>query len=107
MEVIDTIKDGRIEIVRGVESVDGAHVELADGGRVTPDVLICATGFRRGLESLVGHLDVLDGAGGPIPSGPRPRQRDCGSSGSSRAHPRSARPQSRRSAPRVQSPASL
>ena len=72
MEVIDAIKDGRIAIVSGVESVDGAHVELADGGRVTPDVLICATGFRRGLESLVGHLDVLNGRGRPHAVGAAP-----------------------------------
>ena len=61
-EVIEAIKDGKIEVVRGVESLDPAGVTLADGARVDPDALIAATGFRRGLEPLVGHLGVLDDA---------------------------------------------
>ena len=31
-----------------------------DGSRVEPDVVICATGYSRVLEPLVGHLGVLD-----------------------------------------------
>jgi hypothetical protein len=31
-----------------------------------PDVVICATGYRRGLEPLVGHLGVLDKRGVPL-----------------------------------------
>jgi hypothetical protein len=64
-EVIESIKAGRIEIVRGVESLDEAGVTLAGGARVEPDVVICATGYRRGLEPLVGHLGVLDDSGSP------------------------------------------
>ncbi len=63
--VIDAIRGGRIEIVRGVESLDEAGVTLADGVRVEPDAVICATGFRRGLEELVGHLEVLGERGLP------------------------------------------
>jgi putative flavoprotein involved in K+ transport len=32
-------------------------------------VVIAATGYRRGLEPLVGHLDVLDDDGEPIHNG--------------------------------------
>jgi cation diffusion facilitator CzcD-associated flavoprotein CzcO len=64
-EVIEAIKARRIEVVRGVESLDPAGVQLADGARVEPDVVICATGYRRGLEPLVGHLGVLDERGMP------------------------------------------
>jgi cation diffusion facilitator CzcD-associated flavoprotein CzcO len=64
-EVIEAIKARKIEIVRGVESVDSSTVWLGDGASVAPDVVICATGYRRGLESLVGHLGVLDDKGVP------------------------------------------
>jgi cation diffusion facilitator CzcD-associated flavoprotein CzcO len=68
-EVIDAIKAGRIEVVRGVESLDTTGVRLADGSRVEPEVVICATGYSRGLEPLVGHLGVLDERGGPRSQG--------------------------------------
>jgi hypothetical protein len=71
-EVIGAIKDGRIEVVRGMESLDETGVELADGGRVEPDAVICATGYRRALEPLVGHLDVLDERGLPRARGSMP-----------------------------------
>jgi hypothetical protein len=64
-EVIEAIKDGRIEIVRGVESLDERGVRLAGGGHVEADAVVCATRYRRGLEGLVGHLDVLDSRGVP------------------------------------------
>jgi hypothetical protein len=65
-EVVDAIRDGRIEIVAGVESLDESGVQLADGSRIEPDALIAATGFRPGLEPLVGHLGVLDERGAPV-----------------------------------------
>jgi cation diffusion facilitator CzcD-associated flavoprotein CzcO len=60
MEVIDSIKARRIEIVPGVESLDETGVQLARGSRVEPEAVICATGYSRALQSLVGHLGVLD-----------------------------------------------
>ena len=39
---------------------------LADGGRIETDAIVAATGFRTGLERLVGHLDVLDERGRPL-----------------------------------------
>jgi glycine/D-amino acid oxidase-like deaminating enzyme len=72
VEVIEAIKGRRIEIVRGVESLDATGVELADGARVEPDAVICATGYRRGLGPLVGHLGVLDEREMPRTVGPEP-----------------------------------
>jgi cation diffusion facilitator CzcD-associated flavoprotein CzcO len=71
-EVIEAIEERRIEIVRGVESLDSSGVNLADGARVEPDVIIGATGYTHGLEPLVGHLDVLDSRGLPRALGDQP-----------------------------------
>jgi putative flavoprotein involved in K+ transport len=64
-EWIDAIKDGRVEVVGGVEGLDETAVTLAGGARIEPDAVVAATGYRRGLEPLVGHLDVLDERGTP------------------------------------------
>lgn len=68
---VDSVKAGRIEIVAAVEGFDGDEVLLADGSRVRPDAVIAATGYRRGLEPLVGHLGVLDDKGTPLVTGGR------------------------------------
>jgi cation diffusion facilitator CzcD-associated flavoprotein CzcO len=68
-EVIDAIKSGEIEVVRGLESFDAGGVRLADDTRLEPTVVIAATGYRRGLDSLVGHLGVLDARGVPRAQG--------------------------------------
>ena len=60
------VKSGRVEIVPGVLGFDGDHVILADGSRIQPEVVIAATGYRRGLSDLVGHLGVLDDSGRPV-----------------------------------------
>ena len=67
---IDAVRDGRIEIVAGVEDLDEAGVALADGTRVEPDAVVAATGYRPALEPLVGHLEVLDERGLPRATGP-------------------------------------
>jgi putative flavoprotein involved in K+ transport len=64
-EWVEAVKDGRVEVVAGVEALDETGVRLADGARIEPDAVIAATGYRRGLEPLVGHLDVLDERGTP------------------------------------------
>jgi putative flavoprotein involved in K+ transport len=68
--IVKMLRAGRIEIVRAVTSLDGPHVRLVDGSTVTPDVVIAATGYRQGLEPLVGHLDVLARDGRPKVIGP-------------------------------------
>ena len=71
-EVIDSIKERRIEIVAGVESLDESGVTLSDGSRLEPDAVIAATGYRSGLAPTVGHLDVLDERGLPREGEPLP-----------------------------------
>jgi putative flavoprotein involved in K+ transport len=66
---VDAVRTGRIEIVPAVEDLSGQDVVIADGSRITPDTVIAATGFRPGLEPLVGHLGVLDEAGVPVVHG--------------------------------------
>lgn len=66
---VSLLKAGRIEIVAAVAGFDGADVLLADGTRIQPQVVIAATGYRRGLEPLVGHLGVLGEDGIPLVSG--------------------------------------
>jgi len=64
------VKRGKVEIVAAVEGFDGPDVLLAGGERIAPEVVIAATGFKRGLEPLVGHLDLLSPAGRPLVHGP-------------------------------------
>jgi hypothetical protein len=71
-DVITAIRHKSIDIVRGVETLDAQGVTLADGARISPDAMICATGFRRGLTQLVGHLGVLDERGRPKTTGQHP-----------------------------------
>ena len=71
-EVIEAVTEGTVEVVGAVESLDSAGVTLAGGSRVEPDAIICATGYRRALEPLVGHLGVLDTRGWPAVAAPKP-----------------------------------
>ncbi|WP_211697212.1 flavin-containing monooxygenase [Mycobacterium spongiae] len=75
---IDELRAGRIEIVAAVTGFDRSEVILAGGGRIRPDVVIAATGYRRGLQDLVGHLGVLDADGCPMVSGGRDHPRSPG-----------------------------
>ena len=68
-ETLDAIRNRTIEVVPTVDGFDRADVRLVDGRRLQPDVVICATGYRRGLEPLVGHLGVLDDRGVPLKGG--------------------------------------
>lgn len=67
--IVDAIRTGRVEPVAAVEAVEGPDVVLADGSRVRPSVVVVATGYRAGLEPLLGHLGVLDGRGLPLVHG--------------------------------------
>jgi cation diffusion facilitator CzcD-associated flavoprotein CzcO len=63
--IVDAVQNGRVEVVAAVESLDGADVVLADGERIRPEAIVAATGYRAGLDALVGHLGVLNGRGLP------------------------------------------
>jgi putative flavoprotein involved in K+ transport len=66
---VDAVRTGRVEVVAAVERVESGTVVLADGARLDVDAVIAATGFRPGLEPLVGHLGVLDERGRPLVHG--------------------------------------
>ena len=81
---IAALKRGAARVVGTVERLEGGDVVLDDGVQLHPDAVICATGYRRGLEPLVGHLGILGDDGVPIhhagvPDHPRaPRLYFCG-----------------------------
>jgi hypothetical protein len=76
--LIAQLKAGRVEPVPAVESFTETSVTLADDRSIEPDAVIVATGYRRGLESIVGHLGVLNDAGAPIAHGPKTHPRAPG-----------------------------
>jgi putative flavoprotein involved in K+ transport len=59
------LRRGEIEVVPAVTGFDGARVHLAGRPPICPHVVIAATGYRYGLEDLVGALGVLDESGAP------------------------------------------
>ena len=63
---VDALKSGRTRVVAELERFDGSEAVLVDGSRLRPDTVICATGYRRGLEPMVGHLGVLRPDGIPV-----------------------------------------
>lgn len=67
--IVDAIRTGRVEPVAAVQAMEGDSVLLADGTRRRPDAVVVATGYRAGLEPLVGHLGVLDDRGLPVVHG--------------------------------------
>jgi hypothetical protein len=62
---VSALKHGRARIVGEVERLERTGAILIGGDRSPADDVICATGYRRGLEQLVGHLGVLDERGVP------------------------------------------
>ncbi|MCX4588147.1 NAD(P)/FAD-dependent oxidoreductase [Streptomyces sp. NBC_01481] len=69
--LIDAVRTGKVEPVAALDSFDADKAVLADGTRISPDTVIAATGYRRALEGLVGHLGVLDDRGRPTAHGGR------------------------------------
>jgi putative flavoprotein involved in K+ transport len=73
---VAALKAGRITVVPAVEGFDGSDILLADGSRIQAESVIAATGYRRGLGPMVGHLGVLDerdtplAHGKPLPNAP-------------------------------------
>ena len=72
MDVIKAVRRNEIEVVQTVASIYPTGVSLVDGTLIQPEVVIAATGYRPGLESTVGHLDVLDDHGVPQIMAPKP-----------------------------------
>ncbi|WP_217576878.1 NAD(P)/FAD-dependent oxidoreductase [Mesorhizobium sp. GbtcB19] len=66
---VDAIKAGRIIVVPQLREFGRDHVVLDNGQRIAPDVVIAATGYRTGLETMLGKLGVLDAKGVPLFNG--------------------------------------
>ena len=62
---VQALRDGRARVVPAAVGWAPQGVQVADGTLVEADVVILATGFRCGLETLVAHLGVLDARGRP------------------------------------------
>lgn len=69
--LIDAIEADTVEPVAALDGFDGDRALLADGRVLTPDAVVVAVGYRRGLEPLVGELGVLDDRGLPVVHGGR------------------------------------
>ena len=67
--LIEAISRGDVTPVAAVTAFVGGEVMLADERRLRPHAVIAATGFRRGLEPLVGELGVVGPKGRPVVHG--------------------------------------
>jgi putative flavoprotein involved in K+ transport len=75
---VDAVQNGAVRVVPALEGFDGGRAVLDGGRALEVDAVIAATGFRTGLEPLVGYLGVIDERGEPLVHG-------------AREHPRAAR----------------
>ncbi|WP_202352086.1 flavin-containing monooxygenase [Mesorhizobium sp. 113-1-2] len=66
---VDAIKSGKITVVPAIREFTRDGVILANGSLIDPDIVIAATGYRTGLERMVGNLGVLDSKGVPLFNG--------------------------------------
>ena len=66
---VPAVRRGAIRIVPAVDRLGTRCAVLADGTREPADAIVAATGYRRALEPLVGHLGVLDDRGHPFVAG--------------------------------------
>ncbi|WP_027054892.1 flavin-containing monooxygenase [Mesorhizobium erdmanii] len=66
---VNAIKSGKITVVPMVREFTAEGVILANGSQIDPDIVIAATGYRTGLERMVGNLGVLDAKGVPLFNG--------------------------------------
>ena len=67
--LVAALERGTVTIVPALERFEDGVPVLADGRPVDVDAIVAATGFRTGLEPLVGHLGVLDDNGVPLAHG--------------------------------------
>ncbi len=70
--IVAAVRSGAVRVVAALDRLDLRDVVLVDGSRLAADDVIAATGYRPGLEALVGGLDVLDDDGRPVSAVPLP-----------------------------------
>lgn len=66
---VRAIKAGQVVILPQVREFTRDGVILDNGNLIAPNIVIAATGYRTGLERMVGKLGVLDGRGVPLFNG--------------------------------------
>jgi cation diffusion facilitator CzcD-associated flavoprotein CzcO len=66
---VRAITAGNILVLPGIREFTRDGVILTNGNLIFPDIVIAATGYRTGLETMVGKLGVLDGKGIPLFNG--------------------------------------
>lgn len=62
---VAAVKRGQMQIVEETMGFDVDSVRLRDGSKIKPDIVICATGYRSGLEPWFADFGVLDQDGHP------------------------------------------
>jgi cation diffusion facilitator CzcD-associated flavoprotein CzcO len=62
---VASLKTGKTTVVPAIERFGTSTVHLSDQQTIEPDIVIAATGYRTGLQSILGHIDVLDDSGVP------------------------------------------
>jgi cation diffusion facilitator CzcD-associated flavoprotein CzcO len=62
---VAAVRSGAIVVRSGVAALDGSEVVHSDGTRSTPDAVIAATGYRSGLDPILGPLGLVDDRGLP------------------------------------------
>lgn len=65
-ETVEAVRSGAVTVVAAVEALEEGGAVLVDGARVEVDDVVLATGYGTGLETMVGHLGVLDERGVPL-----------------------------------------
>ena len=75
---VRALKAGRVTMKPAIDRFDGPQVCFTDGTSCAPDAVICATGYRPGLEHIAGHLVTLDAQGMPPFTGTRSSPRHPG-----------------------------
>jgi cation diffusion facilitator CzcD-associated flavoprotein CzcO len=67
--LVRELRAGRVTPVAALDRFEEGAAVLGDGTRLTPDVVVAATGYTSGLAPVVGHLGVLDDRGRPLAHG--------------------------------------
>jgi cation diffusion facilitator CzcD-associated flavoprotein CzcO len=62
---VASLKAGKVTVVPAIDCFETGRVRLSDRQTIEPDIVIAATGYRTGLQPMLGHLDVLDDSGVP------------------------------------------
>jgi len=70
VEFVRRLKAGELVAVAAVREFERDRVVLSDGSAISPEAVVAATGYRRGLEGLVGEFGVLDARGLPVSGAP-------------------------------------